>query len=141
MSDDAGAETSSNYRFQSLYAALLAMQMYNGKGLTEVTCEINNDITTKDKNGYLVSYQLTRTNDTDSVSREKIRKSIKTFFKFCKDKKYKALCLISNQRIDNIATKINEMSYLSEQQMKEFARELGHDSVDVKCFKKMDWIR
>jgi hypothetical protein len=141
MSDDAGAEASSNFRFQSLYAALLAMQMYNGKNdLTEVICEINNDITTKDRQGYLVSYQLTRTDDTNSIPRKKILKSIKDFLKFCNDKKYKALCLLSNQRIGNIATKTNKMSYLSEQQMKEFASELGLGSVDVKCFNKMGFM-
>jgi hypothetical protein len=75
MSNDAGAETGSNFRFQYLYAALLGMQMYNRKSnSTEIICEIGNDITAKDRLGNLTSYQLTRTDDASSISETKIKK-------------------------------------------------------------------
>jgi hypothetical protein len=68
MSNDAG-------RFQYLYAALLGMQMYNRKSDSiEIICEIGNDITAKDRLGNLTSYQLTRTDDTNSISEAKIKK-------------------------------------------------------------------
>lgn len=141
MSNDAGAETGSNFRFQYLYAALLGMQMYNRKlNSTEIICEIGNDITTKDRLGNLTSYQLTRTDDASSISETKIKKSINEFIKLCNCKKFKAFCLVANQKIGKIATKIGEVSDLSEEQITKYAKELDLDETDKalrKCFRKM----
>jgi Cap4, dsDNA endonuclease domain len=141
MTNDAGAETSSNYRFQYLYAALLVMQMYNRKSdSTEIICEIGNDITTKDLLGNITSYQITRTDDTSPISETKIKKSMIDFIKRCDDKNYKAFCLVANQRIGRIATKINKLSSLSDEQIAKYVKELDLDKTDLslrECFKKM----
>jgi hypothetical protein len=117
MSDNAGAETTSNYRFQHVYAALLAIQMYNQKNdFAEIICEIDNDIVAKDNQGNLTAYQITRT-DGYSISKDKIADSMSHFIKQNKDQKYKAFCLISNQKIGRITTKTNRLYQLSRDQI------------------------
>lgn len=143
MSDDAGAETTSNYRFQHVYAALLAIQMYNQKSdFVEITCEIGNDIIAKDDQGNLTAYQITRT-DGFSISKDKIRKSMRHFLEQNNSQEYKAFCLIANQKIDTIVTKNNEMVFLSQAQVSKYSSDLSideRDSQSRKCFEKMAFM-
>jgi hypothetical protein len=60
-----------------------------------------------------------------------------------KSQKYKAFCLIANQKISGIARKINEMFYLSKEQVLQYSRELSIDVRDKqskKCFEKMGFM-
>lgn len=142
MSDDAGAETASNYRFQHVYTALLAIQMYNQKNdFTKIICEIGNDIIAKDKQGNLTAYQITRT-DGRFIPQDKIKKSMRHFLKQNKKQKYKAFCLIANRKIGTIVQKYNKMVYLSPEEISKYANEL---SIDVRnksreCFEKMTFM-
>jgi hypothetical protein len=140
MFRDAGAETSSNYRFQHLYTALLGIQMYNQKiDFTELICEIDNDIIAKDRLGNITAYQITRTDSLDSVPQKKIEESISHFMKQCNEQKHKAFCLVANQKIGNIARNVNEMCYLSDEQIAKYCKKLNIEETEESkaCFKKI----
>ena len=55
--------------------------------------------------------------------------SIKHFLELCKDenRNFINFCLLSNQKISDIATKTNDMKYLNEEQIRRYSTNLGID--------------
>jgi hypothetical protein len=141
MSTNAGSETPRNYRFQYLYATLLAIQMYNRKNdFVELICEGDDDITAKDKNGGLTSYQVTRSDYVRTIPNEKIVKTIQHFLDLCKNDNYKKFYLVSSQRIGDITLKVGPSKYLDIRLIKKYSKQLVFDSAYVDnhhCFDKI----
>ncbi len=130
MATDSGAQTSTNYRFQYLYTGLLAMQMYNKKSdFIRLVCEYDDDIVAEDKTGALTAYQITRSDTINSIPQAKVVHSMKHFLQLCKDKnrRFIKFCLLSNQKISDIAEKTNEMKFLNEEQITRYSTKLSID--------------
>ena len=146
MTNETGPETARNYRYQYLYAALLAMQMYNRKNnFVEIICEYDNDITAKDQSGTLTSYQITRSDTIGAIPQSKVIQSMQQFLELCKDKnkRYNKFCLISNQKIYDIATKTDEVKFLSDKQIERYGIKLSIDKdhlEDHDCLGKMAFL-
>lgn len=141
MSSEAGRETGNNYRFQFMYVALLAMQMYNRKNnFVELICEYENDIAAKDKDGRFTSYQITRSDYVRTIPKDKTIKSLRHFLELCKDRRYAKFFLISSQGIADIVTKIGQTKLLNDEQIERYSKALKVDKGHMeyrKCFGKI----
>lgn len=141
MSGEAGKETATNYRFQYLYVALLAMQMYNKNiNFVELICEDENDVAAKDKNGKFTSYQITRSDYIRTIPKGKIIKSLQGFLELFKDRRYSKFYLISSQCIADIVTKVGVTKRLTDEQIERYSKELKVDKDNKECRKCFDKI-
>lgn len=145
MTLDSGAQTSTNYRFQHLYAGLLAIQMYNNKiNFVKLVCEHDDDIVGEDQTGALTAYQITRSDSITTLSQAKVVHTMKHFLELCKDKNrnYIRFCLLSNQRISDIATKTDDLKFLNEEQIRRFSTKLDIEINEIHryCLSKIAFM-
>ena len=119
------------------------MRMYNHGRSRKVILEYYDDITTEDINGNLHSYQVTRSDDLKGIRQEKITKSMEKFLDLCHDRNHASFCLVANQKMGDITSKINYMKKLTDDMIKKYAQILGVQENISKlkdCFKKMNFL-